>query len=88
MLPDKQQVEETISALKQQRDELALKIHLGNMEAQADFEKATEKLQALTQDFEPLKTAVQDSAENVLAALGLVGDEVRSSFDRIRKSLS
>ena len=87
MAHDKNRVEETISALKQQRDELALQIHLGNMEAKEEFEKAKEKLDKLTEDFDPLKDAVEESASNVLGSLQLVGEEVLTSFDRIRKSL-
>ena len=87
MSQDKSTLTETISALKQQRDELALKIHLGKAEAKEEFENAKEKLDKLTKDFEPLKDAVEESAGNVLGSLQLVGEEVLSSFARIRKSL-
>ena len=84
----KKQIEETISALKQQRDELALQIHLGAMEAKNEFSEAKEKLDRLSDEFEPLKSAVGESAENVYTALELLGQEVLSSFSRIRRSLS
>lgn len=87
MSHEKNQIEETISALKQQRDELALQIHLGSMEAKEEFDHAKEKLDKLTEDFEPLNDAVEESAGNVLSALGLVGEEVLNSFERIRNSL-
>ena len=87
MAHDKNRVEETISALKQQRDELALQIHLGNMEAKEEFERAKEKLDKMTEDFQPLKDAVEESAGNVFGSLQLVGEELLTSFDRIRKSL-
>ena len=78
---------ETISALKQQRDELALKIHLGAAEAKEEFDQAQAKLDQMTSDYEPVKDAVEESASNVLSALQIVGEEVMSSFERIRKSL-
>ena len=87
MSDDKNLVEETISALKQQRDELALKIHLGTMEAKEEFDAATEKLDKMTEDYQPLKDAVAESAGNVLTSLQLVGEEVLATFDRIRKSM-
>ena len=87
MSQDKNRVEETISALKQQRDELALQIHLANMEAKEEFEQAKDKLDKMTEDFQPLKGAVEESAGNVLSSLQLVGEEVLASFARIRKSL-
>ena len=88
MSQDKNQIDETIRALKQQCDELALQIHLGNMDAKEEFEKAKAKLDKMTEDFAPLKEAVEESAGNVLASLQLVGEEVLSSFDRVRKSLT
>ena len=87
MPPDKNRIDETITALKQQCDELALQIHLGKTEAKEEFENAKEKLEKLTADFEPLKDAVEESAGNVLTSLQLVGEEVLASFDRVRKSL-
>lgn len=88
MSPDRDQLKETISALKQQRDELALQIHLGSMEAKEEFKKAQDKLTSLAAEFEPFQEAVEESASNVLSALGLVGEEVLKSFERIRKSLT
>ena len=87
MSTEKTLIEETISKLKQQRDELALQIHLGAAEAKDEFENAKEKLDKLTADFEPVKDAVEESAGNVFAAMKLVGEEVLGSFERIRKSL-
>lgn len=87
MSDQKNLVEETISTLRQQRDELALKIHLGAAEAKDEFASAQEKLDKMTEDYEPVKDALEESASQVFSALKLVGDEVMSSFDRIRKSL-
>jgi hypothetical protein len=83
----KSKIEETISALKQQCDELAVQIHLGKAEAKEEFEAAKAKLDQMTEEYEPLKDALEESASNVLASLQIVGEEVLTSFDRIRKSL-
>ena len=87
MSEQKNLIEATISKLKQERDELALQIHLGAAEAKEEFEKAKKKLDQMTADYEPVKDAVEESAGNVFAALKLVGEEILGSFDRIRKSL-
>ena len=87
MSDDHQRMSETISVLRQQCDELALQIHLGNMEAKQEFEAAKDKLDQLTAEFDPLKNAVAESAGDVLASLKLVGEEVLTSFDRVRKAL-
>lgn len=80
-------VKDMIDKLEQQRDELAVQVHLGAAEAKEDFDEAKEKLDKMTQEFEPLKGAVKESAGNVLSSLELVGEELLASFDRIRKSL-
>jgi len=87
MSQEKILLNETISTLKQQRDELALKMHLAESEAKQEFKQTKEKLDQLTSDFDPLKEAVGESTGNVVESLKLVADEVVSSFDRIRKSL-
>ncbi len=87
MSNEKSQIGEVISTLKQQRDEIALKIHLGEMEAKEEFEKAKGKLAEMADEFEPLKDAAQESARNLFSSLQLVGEEIKNSFDRIYKSL-
>ena len=78
---------EMIDSLKQQRDELALQMHLGKAEAKEEWERVQEKLDKLSDDFEPLKDAVGESAEGLLTSLGLVADEIKDSFHRIRKAI-
>ena len=84
---DRSFLEETLSTLKQQRDEIALQIHLAGMEAKEEFDEAKTKLDKLSDEYEPLKEAVAESAENVWESLKLVAGEVGKSFERIRKSL-
>lgn len=83
----RKRLEETISALKQQRDELALRIHLAGKEAQGEWSRLDDKLNELTRNYEPLKRAVGTTADDVWESLKLLGEEIRRGFDRIRKSL-
>ncbi|MEO2045596.1 MAG: hypothetical protein ABGX16_03365 [Pirellulales bacterium] len=76
-----------ISSLKQQRDELALKAHLGSMESKEELEKLSAKFDQLTSDFEPAKDAVEESAGHIWKSMKLVAEEVQNGFERIRKSL-
>lgn len=85
---EKSTVDGLISSLKQQRDELALQIHLAGMEAKEEFDGAQTKLDKLTDDFEPVKDAMAESAANVWESLKLVAGEVKESFDRIRDSVT
>ncbi len=85
---EKSSVEALITTLKQQRDELALQIHLAGMEAKEEFDDAQAKLDKLTEDLEPVKKAVADSAANMWESLKLVAGEVKDSFDRIRDAVT
>ena len=80
-------VAETISSLKQQRDELALQIHLGKAEAKDEWNRLEERLRELAKQYEPLKDAVEDTSSEVFSGLKLVAEEIRAGFQRIRKSL-
>jgi hypothetical protein len=77
---------ETIKSLKQQRDELAVQMHLGKAEAKEEWQKIQAKLEKLSNDFEPVKDAVGESANNVLSSLKLVAGEIKDGFIRIRNS--
>ena len=81
-------VEEVIKLLKQERDELKLKIHLASMDAKDDYDRMSEKVDLLTDQYEPVKGAMEESAENVFAALGLAADELKHGFHRVRKALT
>ncbi len=80
-------LQELVSSLKQQRDELALKMHLGQDELKAEWDELNEKLFQLTKRFEPLKDAASEGGEDVWQALKLLGEEIKTGFDRIRKTL-
>ncbi len=82
------QLDQVITKLKQDRDELKLHIHLGNMEAKDDYDRISRKVDQLTDQYEPVKDAVEDAAENVFSALGLVADELKEGFKRVRKVIS
>ena len=87
MSEEKDVVGELITTLKQQRDEIALKIHLGKEDAKDEWEKAQEKFTKLSEEFEPVKVAVEESASNIFASLKIVAGELKESFDRIKDSI-
>ncbi len=80
-------MDDLIRSLKQQRDELALQIHLGKQDAQDEWKKVQAKLSRLSEDYQPVRDAVEESAGNVFESLKLVAGEIRESFDRIKKSI-
>jgi uncharacterized coiled-coil DUF342 family protein len=80
-------VADMIGKLKQERDKLRLKIHLGKEDLKDEWDQLEDKLAALNHRFEPLKDAVGETADDVWESLKLVGGEIREGFNRIRKSL-
>ena len=84
---DKSFVEELISDLKQQRDEIRVRLHLGGQELMDEWAKLDDQLNILIHRFDPLSEAVGESASGVWESLKLVGDEIKTGFERIRNSL-
>lgn len=76
-----------IQELKQQRDELRLQMHLGSQDAKDEWLRIEDKLAQLSQQYQPLRDAVEESSSDVWEALKLLGSEVSDGFSRIRKSL-
>lgn len=71
-----------LDELRTRRDELKLKIHLGTKEAQDEFDK----LEAQWDEF-AAKAKLEESAEGLGQALGTVGDELKKSYERLKKVL-
>jgi chromosome segregation ATPase len=87
-MSDKKNVlEEVISKLKQERDGLKLQIHLASMDAKDEYDRLSRKCDELTDQYEPVKDAVEGTADNVFSALGLVADELKIGFQRVRKAV-
>ncbi len=87
MSDQKTTLEELITTLKKQRDELQLQMHLGSMEAKDEYDRLSERVDELARQFEPACEAVGETAGNLFAALGLAADEMKVGFDRVRKAV-
>jgi SepF-like predicted cell division protein (DUF552 family) len=87
MCGDTHQLNKVIEKLKQTRDEIKLKMHLGAADTKDEFEKAQKKLDKLTEDLKPLRDEVEQSSQNILESMSLVGEEIGDSFKRIQNLL-
>ena len=81
-------LESMISRLKQERDELNVQIHLAEMDARDEYNRLSTKVDQLSEQLEPVKNALGESGENVYAALGLLADELKLGFQRVRKAFT
>jgi len=81
-------LEELISCLQQERDELKLKMHLTGMETKEEYDRLSDKLDELLVQYKPVSNAVEESTGNVVSALLLAADEMKNGFHRVRKSIT
>jgi hypothetical protein len=72
-----------LSGLKQQRDELALRAHLGKAEAKDQWDQVRQQLNQLTTEYEPLKNVAEETTEGVISGLELTAAEVKRGLDRV-----
>ena len=72
-------------SIEQLRDEIKLKAHLGKAEAVEELEKLEKKWDFFLEQYKPVAEEAGKTAENTGAALGLVADEIKAGYERIRK---
>ena len=87
MSTDKSALEDVISKLKQERDELKLQMHLASMDAKDEYDRISDKVDELSNQYDPVRDAVEETAGNVFSALGLAADELKIGFNRVRKAI-
>ena len=74
--------DDLVADLKQKRDELRLKIHLGSKEAQDEWEELEEKMQEFSSRAELCRKGA-----GVADALGMLGQELKLGYKRIRNAI-
>lgn len=80
-------IENLIRDIRQERDEIALQIHLGKQELKEEWDVLDDKLNELNHRFDPLKEAVGETSEEVWDSLKLLASELKEGFQRIGHAL-
>lgn len=88
-------IKETISQIKQQRDEIRLKLHLAGREARDEWEKLETRWEEVEGKLQPLSGAVHEAAgaageharKVAGAALDVVAGELHAGYARLRRKL-
>ena len=75
-------IDDVVQDLKTRRDELKLRIHLGSKEAQEEWHRLEERWNEFT-----AKAHVEESAEGISSALGLLKEELARGYERVRSAL-
>ena len=80
--------DDVLAKLKQERDELALKMHLGKKEAAAEWERLEAKWHEVTaRKTAPVNDAADETTVGIGLALELAAEELTKGYERIRKLL-
>jgi hypothetical protein len=80
----RRKIEDVLAALKSQRDELALQMHLGKADAKDEWQRLEKAFAALTARMKPVGDVVGETAGEVGSAIELAAEELKKGFDRVR----
>jgi hypothetical protein len=84
MSSSRSEIERIIERLKTERDELKLKLHLGQADAKDEWLELERKWQSIESKLPGVKAEVGTAADNVWAAVELAAEEIKKGYDRIR----
>ena len=71
-----------VEELKQKRDELAVQVKLGSMEAKQEWEELEKKFEEFA-----TKAGLGETASGVGSAASALGDELKKGYERLTKAL-
>jgi SMC interacting uncharacterized protein involved in chromosome segregation len=77
--------DKTIRELKQQRDELRVKMSLAKLEATDEWREIEDKLHKLEAKAKEVGGATADASKDVGAAARLLGEEIRKGLKAVAK---
>ncbi len=83
----RKEARELMARLREERDELHLQIHLAKAEARDEWEKLEPSWEEFQARVHAVAETAGDASKDVYSALGLLGDELRHGYDRIRKAM-
>jgi hypothetical protein len=73
--------------LKQQRDELRVKLHLGKAEAKDEWARLEKQWEEVRPKLDAVREEAGKTAESVGTALSLALDELKNGYERLRNRL-
>ena len=80
-------IEEKKARIEQLRDEMNLKAHLGKAEVKDELDRLEKEWNTFLAKYKPLADEVGETGEKTGIALGLVADELKAGYERIKKLL-
>jgi hypothetical protein len=83
----KERLKESLERLEQERDELRVRLHLGKAEAKQEWDKLDARIGELRERLDKAGDEAGDVMQDVGEAAKLLGDEIRTGFERLRRML-
>ncbi len=87
MSNEQSSLDELIQLLQKQRDEVKRQLDQAGQDAKQEYDRLAKKCDQLSEHYKPVSDAAGEAAENVLTAFGMVIDELKFGFDRVRKAI-
>ena len=85
-MPDETgKIDEIKASVEQLRDEIKLEAHLAKAEAAEELEKLDRKWNSFLEEYKSVAKEAGKTAGNAGTALGLLADELKEGYERIRK---
>jgi hypothetical protein len=88
MEPSKERLADAVAKLKQERDELRLKVRLGTMEAKDEWKELEAKWRTLEARLSDTKDGAREKAQGAREGVGVIAEELRAAYRRIRERLT
>lgn len=86
-MSENEQVQDLMEKLRQQRDELRLKVHLGKADAKDEWNELEEKWEGLKARLKAAGGEAGEAKEDVSEAMKGLMDEIKKGYGRIRDKL-
>jgi hypothetical protein len=80
----KEDIKELTETLKQQRDALSLKMHLAEMDAKEEWEKAEKVWDKFSAKANDIFDEAVETSDDFVDAAKVVGEELKSAYKRIK----
>ncbi|MCK5831912.1 MAG: hypothetical protein KAH20_16595 [Methylococcales bacterium] len=83
----KNEFDELSDALKQQRDEIQLQLHLASMDAKEEWEEAEKSWGGFIDSLGIITDETKETSDELIHATKVIGDELKETYKRITERL-
>ncbi|MBN2871231.1 MAG: hypothetical protein JXK04_09795 [Campylobacterales bacterium] len=78
---------ELLETLKQDRDELRVRMHLARMELKEEWEEAEKKWEHFKPKVDEMLRDTKGSRDEIVKSTKIIGEELKNAYRRIRERL-